>query len=83
MDYLELYWFLKNQKLKFWKHRCLRKLRKYLCMYVEPYNYLFAPPYITLLEMIELQRNYCYLCGYDTYNLSKLKNNLGDDDCEL
>ena len=82
MDYLELYWFLKNQKLKFWKHRCLRKLRKYLCMYVEPYNYLFAPPYITLLEMIELQRNYCYLCGYDTYNLSKLKNNLGDDDCK-
>lgn len=73
MEYLELYLFLKNKKLKFWKHRCLRKLRKYLCMLEEPYNYPFTPAYCTLIEFIELQRAYCYICGYDTYNLDKLR----------
>ena len=73
MEYLELYWFLKNKKLKFWKHRCLRKLRKYLCMLEEPYNYLSTPSYCTLIEFIELQRIYCYICGYNTYNLDKLR----------
>lgn len=72
MNYLDLYWFLKGKKLKFWKHRCLRKLKKYLGMLEEPYNYLFVPPYMSLIELIELQRLYCWICGYDTYNLNNL-----------
>ena len=73
MDYLNLYWFLKNKKLKFWKHRCLRKLKKYLCMYEDPFKHPFSPPYLVLIERIELQRIYCYICGYDTYNLDNLE----------
>lgn len=74
-EYHELYILLKFRKLKLWKHRPLRKLRKYLCMYKEPYNYVFIPCYLDLIELIELQKMYCYICGYDVYNLEQLKIN--------
>lgn len=72
----DLYLFLKGRKLKFWKHRSLRKLRKYLNELEEPYNYPFAQPYCTLLALIELQKQYCYLCGYNAYDIRCLKEQL-------
>ena len=71
-----LYLFLKRRKLKFWKHRSLIKLRKYLNELEEPYNYPFAPPYFTLLELIGIQKEYCYLCGYNVYDINYLKEQL-------
>lgn len=71
MNY-DLYIFFKTTKLKFWKHKCLRKLRKYIFMLYEPYNYPFSPSYMSLIDLIEWQRLHCYIYGYDTYDLSKL-----------
>lgn len=75
-DNLNLYNFLKNRKLKFWKHRCLRRLRKNLIELKEPHKHPFAAPYLDLIAIVELEKIDCYLNGYNVYDIKCLEEQL-------
>lgn len=75
-DNLNLYLFLKKRKLKFWKHRCLKRLRKRLIELEERYNNPFALPYLDLIAIIELEKINCYINGYNIWDIRRLKEQL-------